>query len=58
MMSVGLHLRIVGRPGRIDGLERLLDRMTAKPDVWFAHRDEIAHAWRAMTGLPVWRPGA
>jgi len=58
MMSVGLHLRIVGRPGRIDGLERLLDRMAAKPDVWFARRDEIAHAWRAMTGLPVWRPGA
>jgi allantoinase len=56
MMSIGLHLRIIGRPGRIDGLERLLDRIHAASDVWFARRDEIAHAWRAMTGLPVWRP--
>lgn len=56
MMSIGLHLRIIGRPGRIDGLERLLDHMRAAPDAWFARRDEIAQAWRAMTGLPVWTP--
>ena len=47
MMSVGLHLRIIGRPGRIGGLERLLAHAAGKPGVWFARRDEIAHAWRA-----------
>jgi peptidoglycan/xylan/chitin deacetylase (PgdA/CDA1 family) len=54
IMSVGLHLRIIGRPGRIAGLERFLDHAAAKPGVWFARRDEIAHAWRAGVGLPQW----
>jgi allantoinase len=56
MMSVGLHLRIIGRPGRIAGLERFLDHAAAKPGVWFARRDAIAHAWRAGAGLPQWMP--
>jgi peptidoglycan/xylan/chitin deacetylase (PgdA/CDA1 family) len=56
MMSVGLHLRIIGRPGRIGGLERFLAHAAAKPGVWFARRDEIAHAWRAGVGLPRWQP--
>lgn len=56
MMSVGIHLRIIGRPGRISGLERFLDYAASKPGVWFARRDEIAHAWRAMSGLPAWTP--
>lgn len=54
MMSVGLHLRIIGRPGRIVGLERFLEHASAKPGVWFARRDAIAHAWRAGVGLPAW----
>ena len=45
MMSVGLHLRIIGRPGRISGLERLLAHAASKPGVWFARRDEIALHW-------------
>lgn len=56
MMSVGLHQRIIGRPGRIGGLERLLHHMRARGDVWFATRAEIAHAWRGMNGLPEWTP--
>jgi peptidoglycan/xylan/chitin deacetylase (PgdA/CDA1 family) len=56
MMTVGLHLRIIGRPGRIGGLERFLAHVAAKPRVWFARRDEIAHAWRAGLGLPRWTP--
>jgi allantoinase len=56
MMSVGLHLRITGRPGRISGLERFLAYVAAKPAVWFARRDAIAHAWRAGVGLPPWSP--
>ena len=54
MMTVGLHPRIIGRPGRIGGLERFLAHVAARPGVWFARRDEIAHAWRAMIGLPRW----
>ena len=58
MLSVGLHLRIIGRPARIGGLERFLAHAASKPGVWFARRDEIARAWRAAVGLPPWRPGA
>jgi peptidoglycan/xylan/chitin deacetylase (PgdA/CDA1 family) len=56
MMSVGLHLRIIGRPARIGGLERFLDHAASRPGVWFTRRDAIAHAWRAGLGLPAWTP--
>src|SRR6202453_2401815 len=47
MMSVGLHLRIIGRPGRIGALERILSEMRARKGVWIARRDEIARHWLA-----------
>jgi peptidoglycan/xylan/chitin deacetylase (PgdA/CDA1 family) len=56
MLSVGLHLRIIGRPARIGGLERFLQHATSRPGVWFARRDDIAHAWRAGVGLARWAP--
>ena len=56
MLSVGLHLRIIGRPARIGGLERFLDHALAHEGVWFARRDSIAQAWRSMVGLPAWAP--
>jgi allantoinase len=56
MLSVGLHLRIIGRPARIAGLERFLAHAASRAGVWFARRDEIAHAWRAGIGLPRWVP--
>ena len=56
MLSVGLHLRIIGRPARIGGLERFLDHVAARPGVWFARRDAIAHHWRKGLGLPEWQP--
>jgi allantoinase len=56
MLSIGLHLRIIGRPARIGGLEHLLAHMAAKPGVWFARRDAIAHHWREGLGLPAWTP--
>lgn len=56
MMSVGLHLRIMGRPARIGGLEAFLAHAASRSGVWFARRDEIAHAWRAGLGLPDWSP--
>jgi peptidoglycan/xylan/chitin deacetylase (PgdA/CDA1 family) len=45
MMSVGLHLRMIGRPGRIGALERILAAMQEKGGAWIARRDEIARHW-------------
>lgn len=45
MMSVGVHLRIIGRPGRIGALRTFIAHCTAKPGVWFATRKEIAEAF-------------
>jgi len=42
MMSLGLHLRIIGRPGRFWALEEFLRHVTSKPDVWIASRRQIA----------------
>lgn len=47
MMSIGLHCRLAGRPGRAAALKRAFDHMAAHDDVWFASRLEIAHHWRA-----------
>lgn len=56
MMSVGLHLRIIGRPGRMAGLEALLQHVCDKSGVWVARRQDIAHHWRGVMGLPEWQP--
>ncbi|MEQ8817068.1 MAG: polysaccharide deacetylase family protein [Thalassobaculum sp.] len=45
MMSLGVHLRIIGRPGRIGYLERFLDHVLRHDDVWVAPRIEIARHW-------------
>ncbi|MBL8702344.1 MAG: polysaccharide deacetylase family protein [Alphaproteobacteria bacterium] len=50
MMSIGLHLRIIGRPARIDALERLLAAIRARGGAWFATRAQIARHWLAVTG--------
>ena len=42
MMSLGLHLRVIGRPGRIGALARFMDHVQSKPDVWCATRLDIA----------------
>ena len=49
MMSLGLHLRIIGRPGRIGYLERFLRHVRARDRVWVATRAQIAEAWRAFS---------
>ena len=48
MMALGVHLRIIGRPGRIGYLEKFLEYVTAKPGVWIATRREIAEHWAAQ----------
>jgi OHCU decarboxylase len=45
MMSVGLHCRLIGRPGRIAALRRFLDYIDAFEDVWVARRIDIAEHW-------------
>ena len=47
MMSIGLHLRMIGRPGRIAALDRIVGHMRQKGDVWFATRRQIAEHWSA-----------
>ena len=46
MMSVGLHCRLAGRPGRTAALARFLDYIEAQADVWIARRIDIANHWR------------
>ncbi|AUN32954.1 allantoinase PuuE [Niveispirillum cyanobacteriorum] len=48
MMSVGLHTRLIGRPGRVRGLEKFLDHVMAHDKVWVARRVDIARHWRAV----------
>jgi OHCU decarboxylase len=45
MMSVGLHCRLIGRPGRIMGLKRFLDYARGHEGVWFPRRIDIARHW-------------
>ena len=52
MMSIGLHLRIIGRPGRIGYLERLLDRLAGDARIWVARRADIAAHWRKVRPYP------
>ena len=47
MFSVGLHARLVGRPGRIASLERFLDYVGSHDKVWVCRRVDIARHWLA-----------
>jgi len=46
MMSIGLHCRIIGRPGRFAALQRFVDYVCAHDHVWLARRIDIARHWR------------
>lgn len=48
MMSVGLHCRLAGRPGRIGGLKRFLDHVQRHDKVWICRRVDIARHWRQV----------
>ncbi|NQW08396.1 MAG: polysaccharide deacetylase family protein [Alphaproteobacteria bacterium] len=51
MLSIGLHLRIIGRPGRMAALERVLEHVRqAGEAVWVARRAEIAQRWATVRG--------
>jgi allantoinase len=51
MMSLGVHLRIIGRPGRIRALERFVRHVKSHDDVWIATRRDIAAWWAARHPL-------
>lgn len=45
MLSIGLHCRLIGRPGRIIGLKRFLDYVARHDKVWVCRREDIARHW-------------
>ena len=47
MMSIGMHCRLLGRPGRITALQRFLDHIGRHNDVWVCRRVDIARHWKA-----------
>ena len=46
MMSVGMHCRLLGKPGRIGALQRFLDHIDRHPQVWVCRRIDLAHHWQ------------
>lgn len=48
MMSLAIHDRIIGRPGRITGLVKFLDHVRSRDKVWVATGREIAEHWRSV----------
>lgn len=48
MMSVGLHCRLAGRPGRLQALRRFVEYAQSHDHVWFARRVDIARHWRRV----------
>ena len=52
MMSVGMHCRILGRPGRIAALQRFLDHVQRHEQVWICRRIDIARHWAQQYPAP------
>jgi peptidoglycan/xylan/chitin deacetylase (PgdA/CDA1 family) len=52
MMSIGMHCRLLGRPGRIAALQRFLDHIARHDRVWVCRRIDIARHWKAAHPSP------
>ena len=52
MMSIGLHMRLIGHPARTAGLWRLLDYIGQQKGVWITRRLDIANHWKATYPYP------
>ena len=48
MMNIGLHCRLIGRPGRFPALQKFLDYVASHERVWVARRIDIARHWKAV----------
>jgi len=51
MLSIGMHCRLLGRPGRLIGLQRFLDHIARFDRVWVCRRIDIARHWRENNGF-------
>ncbi|MBS0219245.1 MAG: allantoinase PuuE [Proteobacteria bacterium] len=52
MMSIGMHMRLIGHPARTAGLWRLLDYLQAQKGIWITRRIDIANHWTATHPYP------
>lgn len=52
MMNIGLHCRLIGRPGRVMALRRFMEYAKSHDKVWFARRIDIAHHWQNTHPVP------
>jgi len=52
MLSIGMHCRLLGRPGRMRALQKFLDHIQAHEHVWVCRRIDIARHWRATHPAP------
>ena len=52
MMSIGMHCRLLGKPGRITALQRFLDHVQMHRGVWICRRIDIAQHWKARFPAP------
>ncbi|KQQ62855.1 allantoinase [Pseudomonas sp. Leaf129] len=52
MLSIGLHCRLIGRPGRLASLKRFIDYVQSHQQVWFARRVDIARHWQQVHPFP------
>ena len=50
-MSLGIHLRIIGRPGRIGALQSFLQHATSRPAIWTATRLAIAERFSLLNPI-------
>ena len=57
MLSIGLHCRLIGRPGRAAALRRAIEHLQSHEGVWFATRLQIAEHWaKEHPPMPIYRP--
>ena len=56
MMSVGMHCRLLGRPGRIVALQKFLDHVERHDHVWVCRRIDLARHWKLIHPYPAGRP--
>lgn len=54
MMNIGLHCRLIGRPGRIAALKKFMEYAASHKKVWFAKRIDIADHWHKHHPYEVW----
>jgi peptidoglycan/xylan/chitin deacetylase (PgdA/CDA1 family) len=52
MLSVGMHCRLLGRPGRMLALQKFLDHIERHDRVWVCRRVDIAQHWRTQFPAP------